>query len=59
MPCTLGYTLHTEHDLETLAAADASVVPGYLPIDHPGEQICSALRQAAARGARVVSRLAA
>jgi transcriptional regulator GlxA family with amidase domain len=55
----LGYTLHTEHDLETLAAADASVVPGYLPIDHPGEQICSALRQAAARGARVVSRLAA
>jgi transcriptional regulator GlxA family with amidase domain len=30
-------------------------VPGYLPLEDPGERVCSALRQAAARGARVVS----
>src|ERR1700759_5158335 len=31
------------------------MVPGYLPLDDPGELVCSALRQAAARGARMVS----
>ncbi len=31
------------------------MVPGYLPLDDPGEQVCSALRQAAARSARMVS----
>ena len=55
VPCTTGYALHTEHGLESLAAADTVVVPGYLPLGHPGEQVCSALRQAADRGARVVS----
>ena len=55
VPCTTGYALHTGHGLEALAAADTIVVPGYLPLEDPGEQVCSALRQAAARGARVVS----
>jgi AraC family transcriptional activator FtrA len=55
VPCTTGYALHTEHGLAALAAADTVVVPGYLPLEDPGEQVCSALRQAAARGARVVS----
>jgi AraC family transcriptional activator FtrA len=55
VPCTAGYALHTEHGLESLAAADTVVVPGYLPPGPPGEQVCSALRQAADRGARVVS----
>ena len=55
VPCTTGYALHTGHGLEALAAADTIVVPGYLPLEDPGERVCSALRQAVARGARVVS----
>jgi GNAT superfamily N-acetyltransferase len=51
VPCTTGCALHTEHGLETLAAADTIVVPGFLPLDDPGAQVRSALRQAA-RGAR-------
>jgi transcriptional regulator GlxA family with amidase domain len=52
---TAGFSVQAEHGLEALAAADTVVVPGYLPLDDPGEQVCSALRQAAARGARMVS----
>ena len=55
VPCTTGYGLHTEHGLEALPAADTIVVPGYLPLQDPGEAVCSALREAVARGARVVS----
>jgi transcriptional regulator GlxA family with amidase domain len=55
VPSTTGYAIHAEHGLEALAAADTVVVPGYWPLDDPGEEVCSALRQAAARGARVVS----
>jgi transcriptional regulator GlxA family with amidase domain len=52
---TTGYCVRAEHGLETLAAADTVVVPGYQPLDDPGEQVCSALREAATRGARMVS----
>jgi len=52
---TTGFSIRAEHGLEALASADTVVVPGYLPLDDPGERICSALREAAARGARVVS----
>jgi AraC family transcriptional activator FtrA len=52
---TTGFSVQAEHGLEALAAADTVVVPGYLPLDDPGERVCSALRQAAARGARMVS----
>jgi putative intracellular protease/amidase len=55
VPATTGYALHTEHGLEALAAADTVVVPGYLPLGDPGERVCAARRQAAGRGARVVS----
>ncbi|HEX3189193.1 MAG TPA: DJ-1/PfpI family protein [Streptosporangiaceae bacterium] len=55
MPSTTGYAINAEHGLERLAGADTVVVPGYLPLDDPDEEVCSALRQAAARGARVVS----
>ena len=55
VPSTAGYGVQAEHGLEALAAADTVVVPGFLPLDDPGEQVCSALRQAAARGARIVS----
>jgi AraC family transcriptional activator FtrA len=52
---TAGFSVLAEHGLEALAAADTVVVPGYLPLDDPGERVCSALRQAGARGARMVS----
>jgi AraC family transcriptional activator FtrA len=52
---TTGFAVQAEHGLEALAAADTVVVPGYLPLDDPGERVCAALRQAAARGARMVS----
>ena len=52
---TTGFSVQAEHGLEALAVADTVVVPGYLPLDDPGERVCSALRQAAARGARMVS----
>ncbi len=52
---TTGYSVVAEHDLGILEAADTVVVPGYMPLDDPGEEVGSALRQAAARGTRVVS----
>jgi transcriptional regulator GlxA family with amidase domain len=52
---TAGFSVHAERGLEALAAADTVVVPGYLPLDDPGERVCSALRRAADRGARMVS----
>ena len=55
VPSTAGYAIQAERDLDALADADTVVVPGYLPLDDPGEVVCSALREAAARGARVVS----
>jgi transcriptional regulator GlxA family with amidase domain len=55
VPSTAGYAIRAERGLDALADADTVVVPGYLPLDDPGEAVCSALRQAAARGVRVVS----
>jgi transcriptional regulator GlxA family with amidase domain len=55
VPSTAGYAVYAERGLDALTAADTVVVPGYQPLDNPGEEVCSALRQAAARGARVVS----
>jgi AraC family transcriptional activator FtrA len=52
---TAGFSVLAEHGLEALTGADTVVVPGYLPLDDPGERVGSALRQAAARGARMVS----
>jgi transcriptional regulator GlxA family with amidase domain len=52
---TAGYCVHAEHGPEALASADTVVVPGYLPLEDPGERVCAALREAAARGARMVS----
>ena len=52
---TAGFSVLAEHGLEALASADTVVVPGYLPLGDPGERVCSALRQAADRGARMVS----
>jgi transcriptional regulator GlxA family with amidase domain len=52
---TTGYSVQAEHGLEALAAADTVVVPGYVPLEDPGERVCAALRAAAERGARMVS----
>jgi transcriptional regulator GlxA family with amidase domain len=52
---TTGYAVVAKHGLGALAAADTVVVPGYLPLDDPGDEVGAALRLAAARGARVVS----
>ena len=52
---TTGYTVHTDHGIAALAVADMIVVPGYEPHDPPAPQIIRALRDAADRGARVVS----
>jgi AraC family transcriptional activator FtrA len=55
VPCTTGSTVHAEHGLEALSTADTVVVPGYWPLAPPGNDVRTALRAAAARGARVVS----
>ena len=55
---TAGFCVQAEHGLEALAAADTVVVPGYLPLDDPGERVCSALRRAACQGCRSDSRQA-
>lgn len=55
VPSTAGYGVQAERGLEALEGADTVVVPGYLPLDDPGDQVCSALRRASARGARMVS----
>ena len=52
---TTGYSVDAQYDLGVLEAADTVVVPGYMPLDDPGEEVGAALRQAAARGTRVVS----
>jgi len=52
---TTGYAVAAEHDLGVLRTADTVVVPGYMPLDDPGEEVGTALRQAVARGTRVVS----
>ncbi|MDR2987034.1 MAG: helix-turn-helix domain-containing protein [Nocardiopsaceae bacterium] len=55
VPSTAGFAVHAEYGLEALATADTVVVPGYFPLDDPGERVCSALCRAAGRGARMVS----
>lgn len=50
-----GFSVHADHGLATLAAADTVVVPGYWPLDPPGPRVIQGLQGAAARGARMVS----
>jgi len=55
VPSSTGFAVHADHGLEALASADTIVVPGYWPHEHPGDAVVSALRAAAARGARLIS----
>jgi transcriptional regulator GlxA family with amidase domain len=55
VPTTAGYTVRAEHGLDALESADTVVVPGFLPLEDPGDRVCAALRKAADAGARMVS----
>jgi transcriptional regulator GlxA family with amidase domain len=55
VPTTTGYAVEVARGLEALAEADTVVVPGYVPNDRPADDVCDALRVAAARGARMMS----
>ncbi|MEU4419340.1 transcriptional regulator FtrA [Actinoplanes sp. NPDC024001] len=51
-----GATLHTEHGLETFAAADTLIVPGVADVRaDPSPELVAALRAAHRRGARIMS----
>jgi transcriptional regulator GlxA family with amidase domain len=52
---TTGFAIEAAADLSALRDADTIVVPGYMPTDDPGAAVGEALREAAARGARVTS----
>lgn len=52
---TTGYAIHVAEGLDALLSADTIVVPGFSPLSDPPTEVSEALRQAAARGARVVS----
>jgi AraC family transcriptional activator FtrA len=55
VPTTTGFAVQLELGLEALDRADTVVVPGYVSSDDPGDDVCDALRRAAARGARMMS----
>ncbi|NRQ33043.1 transcriptional regulator FtrA [Nonomuraea sp. NN258] len=51
-----GFTLQAQHGLDVLAAADTVIVPGVADVRGPvSAELVAALRQAHARGARLVS----
>jgi transcriptional regulator GlxA family with amidase domain len=51
-----GFTVDTPHGIERLAAADLVAVPGWRsPDESPPAEVLQALRDAEARGARVIS----
>jgi transcriptional regulator GlxA family with amidase domain len=55
VPTTTGFSVEVERGLEALDRADSVVIPGYEPSDQPADDVCDALRRAAARGARMMS----
>ena len=50
-----GFAVDAPFGLEALGRADTIVVPGFNPLDAPGEASLAALRDAAARGVRIAS----
>src|SRR6476659_1766977 len=55
VPTTTGFSVDVTRGLDALAEADTVVVPGYISSDQPTDEVCVALRAAAARGARLMS----
>lgn len=52
---SMGFDLHVEHGLERAAEADLLCVPAVKGADQVGEEVLQVLRDAVARGARVLS----
>jgi transcriptional regulator GlxA family with amidase domain len=55
VPTTTGFSIEVQRGLEALDDADTVVVPGYHPTERPTDDVCDALRRAAARGTRMMS----
>ncbi len=55
VPTSGGYAVHVPLGLAALRSADTIVIPGYAPHDSPSPPVRQALRDAAARGTRMVS----
>ncbi|MFI7441839.1 helix-turn-helix domain-containing protein [Nonomuraea indica] len=56
VPTTSGFAIQVEHGLDRLAAADLVAVPAWPQLDAPvPEPLLAALREAAGRGAQVLS----
>ena len=55
LPTTTAFSIDVTEGLDALARADTVVVPGFSPTDSPPEAAVAALREVAARGARVSS----
>jgi transcriptional regulator GlxA family with amidase domain len=52
---TTGFAVHADASLDAVRSADTVIVPGFMPPDDPGADVCAALRDAADRGARIAS----
>ena len=55
VPTTTGFSIQVNEGLWALTTADTVVVPGYRPTETPDQPVLDALRDAADRGARMVS----
>jgi transcriptional regulator GlxA family with amidase domain len=52
---TTGFPIQAAASLDAMRSADTVIVPGFMPLDDPGEAVGAALRDALERGARVAS----
>jgi transcriptional regulator GlxA family with amidase domain len=52
---TTGFPIQAGASLDAMRSADTVIVPGFMPLDDPGEAVGAALRDAVERGARVAS----
>lgn len=52
---TTGFAISAPEGLDALSQADTVIIPGYYPLGDPSPAVLTALRSAAARGARVAS----
>src|ERR1700760_1154892 len=55
VPTTTGFPLTAPAGLDSLAAADTIIVPGFYPLAEPAPAALAALRAAAARGTRIAT----
>lgn len=55
VPTSTGFSIDVPHGLKELDDADTVIVPGFHPLDAPGEASLAALRRAAQKGTRIAS----